>query len=1350
MEQINSLEKAGYIWQPLSRRNREIRLSPAKIIEPPNNVKVISGETALFFCRVGGNPTPTVNFLLDRQVSRTAPGVGGVLNIPDGSLLRLTKVHRGQNGLQVQCITRNHVGGDSASAYLTVYDTNDRIPDGYPVINVPPKASSAAVGDVARMDCEVSGHPQPIVVWLKNEIPIRNTDKRITLVGTGSLLFEHLLLSDEGHYECLVSNQAGSVISSKAYLKVKNTYFVPKIIDKVDQVGVRSGHNANLTCRAAGNPASTTRWLTDSERPITDYTEGISTLYLADITEPARYICEANNSLGTVQHPVRVQIIEVPSPPTDLVCLEKGPTFAFLQWLPAKPSSSSQQPASRAVDSYTLFLTEMDNAQTIANKKQLTDIPARQFHLHGALQYKLTDLKPYTMYSVEVCAVSNLLGMSDPSNKINFMTKELPPSSAPYSIETVTTSDDSVLVSWKPPKEANGKIIGYHVFYHRNPQTPCQTRKPFTSETYHIRVGAHNSAGEGPLTDSYPVLVKFGIPSQPRDFIGLSFNPKEIHLSWTAPNLPVKTKLQDYLLKYRLAADGTSNREEQQQPMDIKLSPDLTEYLMENLVPNSTYHISLAARTKFGSGIAAQIKVQTDSNVPGAPILHELSILDSFSIRIRWLAPHGVLDNINVSQHLRLLSNSLSKAERPSKVLHYLIQWSAFPFTDWEQNKVSINYLYPAQQIYEYIIHGLLSRTAYRIRIMAVGSEGMGPALELGPIKTKGQVPSAPRNLRLNQLRRATPPGASDPKADYAILELAWDPPERTHGDIRGYQVSHRLIGPVDIFYNSASRLDTESNSRIPAKPVIRNVTQTAYTSVLADGIKFGRTYQFEVAAYNGVDLGLPAQLNISTPEDVPGSYSLHVRVKGLSATAIEVSWTPPSKQKWNEEITSYQVRYFQPSAPNETEVITTTQEPRLQIENLKERTFYTVLVRALTKNGPGPWSAASTIRTTAELPEPPSQINGLRINPRQIKVTWNTMPVGPITKPQVPITGFRIFYSTNENTQDLNTWQVLDVGPVTMATLDLLDPQKDYVIRIKSRGADRRHGRLSEPIHVGTYNPNEIVGIAKEINNLPGSGPEDLQRISHLSCAWIQTLETAKPGEASLKISWRRPHQTEGLYQFEIQLLGSKTYTDERNHPHRILYEPRSVEVTTSMLEESSSSALNTNGNYFSPTSENSQYELVIDELEANTVYDVQIKPVYTKSDQSTINGILTPVGRTSCRTQMLPPLIVPRPIPAKVRPETGQVVMRTFRVSESLGRIRRYYLILYKVSPVDSSNLTPKSKEFNWPQKLHEASQSWDPNIFIAAEYSQEAFIEPHLEVLLNLPTPTEIKRRKTDDGE
>ncbi|VDP93550.1 unnamed protein product [Echinostoma caproni] len=94
------------------------------------------------------------------------------------------------------------------------------------------------------------------------------------------------------------------------------------------------------------------------------------------------------------------------------------------------------------------------------------------------------------------------------------------------------------------------------------------------------------------------------------------------------------------------------------------------------------------------------------------------------------------------------------------------------------------------------------------------------------------EVPSAPRNLRLNQLRRALPPGLTDPSAEFAVLELAWDPPERSHGDLRGYQVSHRLIGPPDLIYSQRGAAELG-----PQKPIKRNVTQTAYTSTLADGL---------------------------------------------------------------------------------------------------------------------------------------------------------------------------------------------------------------------------------------------------------------------------------------------------------------------------------------------------------------------------------------------------------------------------------------------------------------------------------------------------------------------------------
>ncbi|KER33991.1 hypothetical protein T265_12473, partial [Opisthorchis viverrini] len=732
--------------------------SPAKIIEPPTNVKVVAGETALFFCRATGNPAPTVNFLLDRTISHSRLRVG--VNIPDGSLLRLTKTTTEQNGMQVQCVARNHVGGDSAIAHLTVYDVNSDLPQGYPILHSPPKPTSATIGDVAQLECEVSGNPQPEVVWIKNEIPIPTNGPRISIAGSGSLRFEHLLLSDEGHYECLVTNALGSVLSSKAFLGVKksmdntneskmvfywksqteqlqtvgqgsktlicilssrtrlpelsgiligyysnesykailqipsihrytDTYFDPRIIDKTDQVRVRPGQGANLTCRATGNPIPSTRWLTDSENPITESVEGVATLFLTDVTGPARYICEANNSLGTVQHPVRIYLrslqqkrnliryltesamkicspdcleeelkflgrtflqngyserftiktmhsvkpeptqysvrkkqvyirlpfkphyqnllegqiatfyhqllcvlicmlvpsimrwsydkafvgqnartqsrisewqleetrlkrdcitsgrnrqgaslhhhipgisepiktgtiqptidrrgdwnptagsatlhpketcatselelayetsgpTNVPPPPLNLKCLEEGAFHAFLQWYPPdfsrKPSFKGQEKPT--IDSYTLFLTESNGTHGTVAKRQLTDIASKQFHPDGALQYKVVDLKPYTQYSAEVVAVSHTHGMSDPSNTAFFTTAEFAPSSAPLMVSAVALLDDTVDVTWHPPKNANGKIT--------------------------IIVRMHHRIWDHQLTSSYPILV---------------------------------------------------------------------------------------------------------------------------------------------------------------------------------------------------------------------------------------------------------------------------------------------------------------------------------------------------------------------------------------------------------------------------------------------------------------------------------------------------------------------------------------------------------------------------------------------------------------------------------------------------------------------------------------------------------------------------------------------------------------------------------------------------------------------------------------------------------------------------
>lgn len=62
------------------------------------------------------------------------------------------------------------------------------------------------------------------------------------------------------------------------------------------------------------------------------------------------------------------------------------------------------------------------------------------------------------------------------------------------------------------------------------------------------------------------------------------------------------------MLRYRSTEDVTNK------PIEILIPSNLNTFSLKSLESNKTYHISLAAQTKFGTGIASQIKVHTESN----------------------------------------------------------------------------------------------------------------------------------------------------------------------------------------------------------------------------------------------------------------------------------------------------------------------------------------------------------------------------------------------------------------------------------------------------------------------------------------------------------------------------------------------------------------------------------------------------------------------------------------------------------------------------------------------------------------------------------------------------------------
>ncbi|XP_072028791.1 uncharacterized protein [Amphiura filiformis] len=154
------------------------------------------------------------------------------------------------------------------------------------------------------------------------------------------------------------------------------------------------------------------------------------------------------------------------------------------------------------------------------------------------LTYALNGLQPYTMYEFKVRVVKDeaISGWSMiTSNK----TYQAAPTSAPkeltiYEVENSTTS---LQLNWQPPRQSNGIITGYTIYYSTDATLPIEewieidlegedltTIIPsLTQDTmYHFRIQGHNVKGDSPIsgivsdtTPPGPPILVTAIPPDP-------------------------------------------------------------------------------------------------------------------------------------------------------------------------------------------------------------------------------------------------------------------------------------------------------------------------------------------------------------------------------------------------------------------------------------------------------------------------------------------------------------------------------------------------------------------------------------------------------------------------------------------------------------------------------------------------------------------------------------------------------------------------------------------------------------------------------------------------------------------
>ncbi|XP_074788745.1 receptor-type tyrosine-protein phosphatase delta isoform X15 [Athene noctua] len=877
--------------------------TPPKFTRTPVDQTGVSGGVASFICQATGDPRPKI--VWNKKGKKVSNQRFEVIEFDDGSgsVLRIQPLRTPRDEAIYECVASNSVGEISVSTRLTVL-REDQIPRGFPTIDMGPQLKVVERTRTATMLCAASGNPDPEITWFKDFLPVdtSNNNGRIKQLRSGALQIELSEESDQGKYECVATNSAGTRYSAPANLYVRVRRVPPRFSIPPTNHEIMPGGSVNITCVAVGSPMPYVKWMLGAEdlTPEDDMPIGRNVLELNDVRQSANYTCVAMSTLGVIEAIAQITVKALPKPPGTPVVTESTATSITLTW-----DSGNPEPVS-----YYIIQHKPKNSEELY--KEIDGV--------ATTRYSVAGLSPYSEYEFRVVAVNNI-GRGPPSEPVSTRTSEQAPSSAPRNVQARMLSSTTILVQWEEPEEPNGQIQGYRVYYTMDPTQHVNSWMKHNvadshittignlvpQKTYSVKVLAFTSVGDGPLSSDIQVITQTGVPGQPLNFKAEPESETSILLSWTPPR-------SDTISSYELVYKDGEHGEEQW----VSTEPT-TSYRLQGLRPNSLYLFRLAARSPQGLGAStAEISARTMQSIPsGPPRKVEVEAVNSTAVKVSWRSPvpnkqHGQIRGYQV--HYVRMENGEPKGQPMLKdIMLADAQWEYDDTTE-----------------HEMIISGLQPETTYSFTVTAYTTKGDGARSKPKLVSTTGAVPGKPRLV------------ISHTQMNTALIQ--WHPPVDTFGPLQGYRLK---FGRKDV--------DTFTTMEFSEK-------EDHFT---ATDIHKGASYVFRLSARNKVGFGEEMVKEISVPEEVPSGFPQNLQSESSTSTSVQLTWQLPLLAERNGIITKYTILYrdinvaYQP-----VELPVVPADTTMTLSGLKPDTTYDVKVRAHTSKGPGPYSPSVQFRT--------------------------------------------------------------------------------------------------------------------------------------------------------------------------------------------------------------------------------------------------------------------------------------------------------------------------------------------------------------------------------------------------
>ncbi|XP_060618334.1 receptor-type tyrosine-protein phosphatase delta isoform X37 [Anolis sagrei] len=608
--------------------------TPPKFTRTPVDQTGVSGGVASFICQATGDPRPKI--VWNKKGKKVSNQRFEVIEFDDGSgsVLRIQPLRTPRDEAIYECVASNSVGEISVSTRLTVL-REDQIPRGFPTIDMGPQLKVVERTRTATMLCAASGSPDPEITWFKDFLPVDTSNngriKQLRSGGTpirGALQIESSEESDQGKYECVATNGAGTRYSAPANLYVRELREVRRVPPRFSipptNHEIMPGGSVNITCVAVGSPMPYVKWMLGAEdlTPEDDMPIGRNVLELNDVRQSANYTCVAMSTLGVIEAIAQITVKALPKPPGTPVVTETTATSITLTW-----DSGNPEPVS-----YYIIQHKPKNSEELY--KEIDGV--------ATTRYSVAGLSPYSEYEFRVVAVNNI-GRGPPSEPVSTRTSEQAPSSAPRNVQARMLSSTTILVQWEEPEEPNGQIQGYRVYYTMDPSQHVNSwlkhnvadshittiGNLIPQKTYSVKVLAFTSVGDGPLSSDIQVITQTGVPGQPLNFKAEPESETSILLSWTPPR-------SDTISNYDLVFKDGEHGEEQR----ISIDP-ATSYHLQGLKPNSLYYFRLSARSPQGLGASTtEISARTMQSTVFAKNFHVKAVMKT-SVLLSWEIPEN-------------------------------------------------------------------------------------------------------------------------------------------------------------------------------------------------------------------------------------------------------------------------------------------------------------------------------------------------------------------------------------------------------------------------------------------------------------------------------------------------------------------------------------------------------------------------------------------------------------------------------------------------------------------------------------------------------------------------------------